>query len=126
MNSTTATDVTGTKWDVKDVIISIVLFLVAGLCEIGGGYLVWKGIRDKPKNPIYIVCGSLILIAYGFIPTLQPVDSFGRTFAVYGGFFIALSYIWSYIFDNMQLDKGDYIGASISLIGVIIAWFWPR
>jgi small multidrug resistance family-3 protein len=70
--------------------------------------------------------GCLVLIAYGFAPTLQPMTSFGRIFAVYGGFFIVLSYLWGYVFDGMVLDMGDYIGAGISLAGVCIAWFWPR
>ena len=31
------------------------------------------------------IIGSVILIIYGFIPTLQPISNFGRVFAVYGG-----------------------------------------
>ena len=112
-------------WDAKNIIISILLFVVAGLFEIGGGYLVWKGVRAN-KSPIYIVFGSLALIAYGFIPTLQMSDSFGRTFAAYGGFFIVLSYAWAIGFDNMKVDIGDIAGASISVAGVCLLWFWPR
>ncbi len=33
---------------------------------------------------------------YGFIPTLQPTSNFGRLYAVYGGFFIVLSYAWGW------------------------------
>lgn len=28
------------------MLLSIVLFILAGLCEIGGGYLVWLGLRE--------------------------------------------------------------------------------
>ncbi|HET6898437.1 MAG TPA: hypothetical protein VFK70_08825, partial [Vicinamibacteria bacterium] len=28
------------------VIQSVVLFVIAGICEIGGGYLVWQGLRN--------------------------------------------------------------------------------
>jgi drug/metabolite transporter superfamily protein YnfA len=66
------------------------------------------------------------LIVYGFIPTLQPVSTFGRIFAVYGGFFIVLSYVWAVIFDSFVMDIGDYVGTGISLAGVLITWFWPR
>ena len=33
-------------------------------------------------------------MAYGFIPCLQPMSDFGRIYAVYGGFFIVLSFVW--------------------------------
>ena len=36
----------------------------------------------------------MVLVLYGFIPCLQPISDFGRVYAVYGGFFIALSYLW--------------------------------
>jgi len=29
-----------------DVVRSLSLFLLAGLCEIGGGYLIWVSLRD--------------------------------------------------------------------------------
>jgi small multidrug resistance family-3 protein len=114
------------RWKIPMILFSLTLFLIAGLFEIGGGYLVWIGIREK-KNPyLFIPLGCLILVGYGFIPTLQPLDSFGRIFAVYGGFFIVLSYLWSYVFDNMKLDTGDYVGSAVALAGVCICWFWPR
>eukprot|EP01035_Chromulina_nebulosa_P018001 gene18001-23639_t len=112
--------------NVKESLISVALFVLAGIFEVGGGYLVWIAIREKKSPYIFIPCGFVVLMCYGLIPTLQPVDSFGRTFAVYGGFFIVLSYLWGYIFDGMKLDIGDYIGSAIALTGVCVAWFWPR
>lgn len=105
---------------------TIFLFLMAGIAEIGGGYMIWKGFRDKYKPYLLIPLGSLVLILYGFIPTFQPQNDFGRVYAVYGGFFIILSYIWGYIFDGIVLDTGDYVGSAIALVGVCICWFWPR
>ena len=32
-------------------ILSIIYFLLAGLCEIGGGYLVWLWLREE-KEPL--------------------------------------------------------------------------
>ncbi|KAK9823975.1 hypothetical protein WJX72_006732 [[Myrmecia] bisecta] len=74
----------------------------------------------------WALLGSLVLVSYGFIPTLQPPDSFGRIYAVYGGFFIALSYAWGWILDGDKPDLGDWIGAGVALAGVALAWFWPR
>lgn len=95
---------------------SILIFLVAGLCEIGGGYLVWLAVKNG-KSPWIAVLGSLILILYGFVATMQT-SNFARVYATYGGFFIMLSFIWAYRFDNFVPDKFDVIGVLIVLIGV--------
>mmetsp|Transcript_16363 Transcript_16363/g.22551 ORF Transcript_16363/g.22551 Transcript_16363/m.22551 type:complete len:149 (-) Transcript_16363:252-698(-) len=122
----TATADNNSKWTVATIFISIALFILAGIFEVGGGYLVWIGVREKRLPWLFIPIGCIILVLYGFVPTLQPVASFGRIFAVYGGFFIVLSYGWAMVFDGFKMDTGDYIGAAIALAGVSIAWFWPR
>ena len=103
---------------------SIVYFLIAGLFEIGGGYLIWIWIReDKPLS--YAIIGAIVLIAYGVIPTLQPAN-FGRVYAAYGGVFIVLSIIWGWGVDGVKPDKFDLIGGFIALIGVTVMMYWPR
>ena len=124
-NNTPATT-TALNIPAADAFVTILLFIFAGFLEIGGGYLVWIGIRNKFKPYLTIPLGCIVLMAYGFVPTLQPSDSFGRIFAVYGGFFIVLSYLWAYIFDKAIPDTGDYIGSTIAIVGVLVAWFYPR
>lgn len=92
-------------WTAKYVVLSIFLFVAAGVCEIGGGWLVWKAIRSS-KPWWWALLGSVVLIGYGFIPTAQPTASFGRVYAVYGGFFIVLSYLWGWALDGDQPDIG--------------------
>src|SRR5260221_3517386 len=70
------------------VIRSLLLFLLAGLCEIGGGYLIWICIKDK-KSFWYAVAGCALLALYGIIATFQTAG-FGRVYAVYGGGFLFL------------------------------------
>ena len=80
----------------------------------------------------------------GFLPTLQPLDDFGRLYAIYGGVFIGLryafttqdsrvftfvafcSFMWGAVVDGMKLDKGDLIGSIVALVGVLIVMLWPR
>ncbi len=71
---------------------SFALFVVAGLCEIGGGYLVWQWWRNGAAWFIGTL-GAAILILYGIVPTYQPAH-FGRVYAAYGGIFIVLSLFW--------------------------------
>jgi small multidrug resistance family-3 protein len=65
--------------DTNILIVTLGLFFVAALMEIGGGYLVWQWIREK-KGILIGLTGGIILFLYGIIPTLQP-SHFGRTFA---------------------------------------------
>ena len=106
------------------IVTSIFLFLVAGLCEIGGGWLVWQWLREG-RGLKWGLVGVLVLILYGIIPTFQPAH-FGRVYAMYGGFFIVLSLLWGWIFDGNIPDRFDVIGAAVSVAGVCIIMYWPR
>jgi small multidrug resistance family-3 protein len=71
---------------------SIGLFILAGVCEIGGGYLVCLWLR-KGKGFFLGLLGGLVLFICGVLPTFQPAG-FGRVYAAYGGVFVALSILW--------------------------------
>jgi small multidrug resistance family-3 protein len=103
---------------------SLSLFVVAGVCEIGGGWLMWKWLRDD-KPSWWGLVGAVVLILYGIIPTLQA-SHFGRVYAVYGGFFIVLSLLWGWYFDGTRPDQPDVIGGAIALLGVCVMMYWPR
>jgi len=103
---------------------SILLFLLAGLCEIAGGWLVWQWLREE-KGISWGFVGGAVLILYGIVPTFQPAH-FGRVYAAYGGFFIVLSLLWGWILDGSVPDRFDLIGAAVSLVGVSIIMYWPR
>ena len=103
---------------------SLFIFFLAGLCEIGGGYLVWLWLREN-KSWWYGLIGAVILITYGVVATFQTAN-FARTYATYGGFFIIMSLLWAYKFDNYIPDKYDIIGAGIAVIGVCIIFYAPR
>jgi small multidrug resistance family-3 protein len=103
---------------------SLLYFLVAGLCEIGGGYLVWLWLREN-KSIWLAVVGAFVLVLYGVIPTLQPAN-FGRVYAAYGGVFVVLSILWGWKVDKVAPDRFDLIGGSVALVGVFIIMYWPR
>ena len=101
------------------------LFVVAGLCEIGGGYLVWGWMREhKPIQ--WALAGGLILAAYGVVAALQPISEFGRTYAAYSGIFIALALVWGIVVDGFCPDRYDVLGALICVVGVVIMVTPPR
>jgi len=107
-----------------DIVKSVLFFLVAGLCEIGGGYLVWLWLREG-KSIWCGVAGALVLVLYGVAPTFQPAN-FGRVYAAYGGVFVVLSILWGWRIDGIAPDRFDIIGGAVALVGVLIIMYWPR
>jgi small multidrug resistance family-3 protein len=103
---------------------SVFYFVAAGLCEIGGGYLIWLWLREG-KAIWFAIAGASILFLYGVIPTLQPAH-FGRVYAAYGGVFIVLSILWGWKIDRIAPDGFDLIGGAVALIGVVIIMYAPR
>jgi small multidrug resistance family-3 protein len=103
---------------------SLFLFVLAGLCEIGGGYLVWMWLRYE-KSWGFGVLGGIVLIIYGIIPTFQPTH-FGRVYAAYGGVFIILATLWGWFVDGKPPDFFDIVGGGVCLLGVMIIMYWPR
>ena len=103
---------------------SILVFILAGLCEIGGGYLIWHWLKGG-KPFWYGLLGGLILSFYGVVATFQP-SNFARAYATYGGIFIVMSLLWANKLDNYSPDKYDIIGALIALFGVCIIFYAPR
>ncbi|WP_232697765.1 YnfA family protein [Brevibacillus daliensis] len=107
------------------MVLSILLFILAGLAEIGGGYLVWLWLRES-KPLLYGIAGSIILIGYGVIPTFQQFPSFGRVYAAYGGVFIVLAVLWGWLVDKKTPDMYDWLGAAICIVGVSVILWAPR
>ena len=104
---------------------SIGLFIAAGLAEIGGGYLIWRWLREGA--PVIIgVLGAVVLVLYGVIPTLQRSHDFGRIYAAYGGVFVVASLLWGWGVDGSRPDRFDAIGAAVVLVGVAVIYFAPR
>jgi small multidrug resistance family-3 protein len=103
---------------------SVFFFVLAGLCEIGGGYLLWMWVRGG-RSAWTAAAGALLLVVYGIIPPLQPVH-FARAYAAYGGVFIAMALFWGWGVERVVPDRYDLLGAGLCLLGVMIMMYWPR
>jgi small multidrug resistance family-3 protein len=103
---------------------SVLLFALAGLAEIGGGYLVWLWWRNGRAWPVGLL-GAAMLVLYGIIPTYQATH-FGRVYAAYGGVFVVLSLLWGWGIDGIRPDRYDVLGGLICLLGVAVIMYAPR
>ncbi len=109
---------------IMNIIRSLAIFILAGLFEIGGGYLVWLWLKEG--KPIWFgMAGGVILALYGVVATWQTAN-FGRVYATYGGIFIVMALVWAWKVDDFKPDRYDIIGALIALIGACIIIYAPR
>jgi small multidrug resistance family-3 protein len=102
----------------------VLLYIFAGLFEIGGGYLIWLWAKESKPN-YYLILGAIILALYGVIATYQP-HNFGRAYAAYGGVFIIMSLLWGWQIDEQSPDKYDIIGTICIIFGIFIMVFIKR
>ena len=107
-----------------EVASTLGIFFLAAVLEIGGGYLVWKWLRDH-KGKILGFVGAIVLFTYGVVMTLQPENS-GKVYATYGGIFVVVSIIWGHWIDKKKPDRFEIIGSVVVLIGVAIMFYLPR
>ena len=107
------------------VVMSLALFALAALAEIGGAWLVWQGVRED-RGWLWIGAGFIALGLYGLVATLQPDAHFGRILAAYGGVFVAGSLAWGMVVDGFRPDRYDVTGALVCLVGVAVIMYAPR
>lgn len=108
----------------KKIGVTLLFFFIAGLCEIGGGYLMWLWLRDG-MSWMLGAFGGFVLFLYGVVPTFQP-SHFHRIYAAYGGIFIVMAILWGWIFEGAAPDMFDVIGTATAVVGVIIIFYMPR
>jgi small multidrug resistance family-3 protein len=109
---------------VNEIAKSVGFFILAGLLEIGGGYLMWLWLREKWAWWVGAL-GAFVIILYGVVPTFQPAN-FGRVYAAYGGVFVILSILWGWAIDGVKPDSWDLAGGLICILGVSIIMYAPR
>jgi small multidrug resistance family-3 protein len=104
--------------------VTLLFFFIAGLCEIGGGYLMWLWLRDGLSWTLGVL-GGFVLFLYGIVPTFQP-SHFHRIYAAYGGVFVVMSILWGWLFEGIPPDRYDILGTVVAIAGVAIIFYMPR
>ncbi len=100
-----------------------VLFALTALAEIIGCYLPWLVLRQG--KPLYLLVPAAVsLVIFAWLLTLHPTAA-GRTYAAYGGMYIAVALIWLKFVDGISLTRWDVAGASIALIGMAVIALQP-
>ena len=105
--------------------MSIAIYVAAGLAEIAGCFAFWAWLK-LDRSVWWLVPGALSLGLFAYLLTLVDSAAAGRAYAAYGGIYIALSILWLWIVEGARPDRWDLTGATICVAGAAIILFAPR
>lgn len=100
------------------------LFAITALAEIVGCYLPWLVLKQG-KTAWLLLPAAVSLSLFAWLLTLHP-SAAGRTYAAYGGMYIAVALVWLWLVDGVTLTRWDFAGASIALIGMAVIALQPE
>lgn len=101
-----------------------VLFVLTAVAEILGCYLPYLWLR-KGGSVLLLAPAAISLAAFAYLLTLHPTGA-GRTYAAYGGVYVAAAVVWLWLAEGIRPDRWDLLGAAVCLLGTAIIVLAPR
>lgn len=100
------------------------LFALTALAEISGSYLVYLTV--KQGRPVWLLLpAALCIILFVWLLTLHP-GAAGRTYAAYGGMYIAFAFLWLRVVEGKYPNSWEVAGVLVSLVGMGIIILAPQ
>ncbi|KAB2912146.1 MAG: YnfA family protein [Dechloromonas sp.] len=106
-----------------DLLRLSLLFAVTAVAEIVGCYLPWLVLKQG-RSLLLLFPAAISLALFAWLLTLHPTAA-GRTYAAYGGMYIAVALLWLHFVDGMALTRWDILGAGIALTGMAVIALQP-
>lgn len=103
---------------------ALALFVLTALAEILGCYFPYLWLRQgKPAYLLIPAAFSLALFAW--LLTLHPTGA-ARTYAAYGGVYIAVALGWLWAVERQRPTAWDVAGVALCLCGMAVIVLGPR
>ncbi len=99
---------------------TLLIFILAGILEVGGDALIRKGMRGS--GFLFIAGGFVILGIYGIMVNTVKWD-FSRLLGVYVAVFVVISILFGRYFFNESISTATWIGMTIIVIGGLVIQF---
>jgi small multidrug resistance family-3 protein len=104
---------------------SFILYTAAAVAEIGGCFAFWAWLR-LGRSVYWLIPGVISLMVFALLLTRIESAFAGRTFAAYGGVYIAASMLWLWVVEGQRPDRWDVVGSVICLVGAAVILLGPR
>jgi small multidrug resistance family-3 protein len=103
---------------------TFLLFVLTAVAEIVGCYLPYRWLREGASAWLLVPAASSLAL-FAWLLTLHP-SAAGRTYAAYGGVYIAVAVLWLWSVDGIRPTAWDWLGVALTLIGMAVIAFQPR
>ncbi|NVJ24020.1 MULTISPECIES: YnfA family protein [Myxococcus] len=100
------------------------LFVLTALAEVLGCYLPYLWLREG-RSALLLLPAGLCLAAFAWLLTLHPTGA-ARTYAAYGGVYIAVALVWLWLVEGERPTVWDLVGALVAIAGMAIIVLGPR
>lgn len=94
------------------------LFILTALAEIVGCFLPYLWLR-RNGSPWLLVPGAVSLALFAWLLSLHPTAA-GRTYAAYGGVYIATAMVWLWLAERQVPTRWDLLGTLLCIIGAAV------
>jgi len=94
------------------------LFALTACAEIAGCYLSYLWLKENKSAWLLVPAGASLAL-FAWLLSLHP-GAAARTYAAYGGVYIAVALSWLWLVEGQRPTRWDIIGATVSLIGMAI------
>ncbi len=102
---------------------TIFLFILTALAEILGCYLPWLVL--KQGKPWWLLLPAAVALGvFAWLLTLHP-SAAGRTYAAYGGVYIAVALVWLWVVEGITATHWDIAGAVVAIADMAIIALQP-
>ena len=104
--------------------MAVWLYVAAAGFEIAGCFAVWAWWRGA--SILWLIPGAGALGLFALALALTPPAFAGRSFAAYGGIYIAASLAWLWLVEGTRPGLADLGGAALALAGAAVILWAPR
>jgi small multidrug resistance family-3 protein len=103
---------------------TLLLFAITAVAEISGCYLPYLWLKQG-RSVWLLLPAAVSLALFVWLLSLHPIAA-GRTYAGYGGVYVAMALLWLWLIEGYSPDTWDILGASTAIAGMLIIVFGPR
>ena len=105
--------------------MSVLIYAGAAAAEIAGCFAFWAWLR-LGRSALWLLPGMASLALFAALLTSVQSEAAGRTYAAYGGIYVAASILWLWIVEQQRPDRWDLAGSALCLAGMAVILWGPR